>query len=105
DDYVTKPFNQDEVGARIEVQLRKSIPRSSGATEKVWRGLKVSQDKLTISLEEHPLQLTNAEFDILDLFITHPEHAFSKREIYESIWKGTYLGDDNTVSVHISNLR
>src|SRR5699024_2272465 len=105
DDYVTKPFNQEEVVARIEVQLRKSIPHSSEATEKVWRGLKISQDKLTISLEGHPLQLTNAEFDILALFINHPEHAFSKREIYESIWKGTYVGDDNTISVHISNLR
>lgn len=35
----------------------------------------------------------------------HPEQAFSKRRIYEAIWKGTYIGDDNTISVHISNLR
>jgi DNA-binding response OmpR family regulator len=56
-------------------------------------------------LENKAMQLTNAEFDMLSLFVSHPEHAFSKKEIYERIWKGTYLGDDNTISVHISNLR
>jgi len=105
DDYITKPFHHDEVLARIEVQLRKSNSHSSRTTEKVWRGLKVNSEKLTVSLENNELQLTNAEFDILFLFVSHPERAFSKREIYERTWKGTYLGDDNTISVHVSNLR
>ena len=104
DDYITKPFNQEEVLARVEVQLRKSTITSRTA-ENVWRGLKIQPEKLSVSLENTELQLTNAEFDILSLFVSHPEHAFSKREIYESIWKGTYLGDDNTISVHVSNLR
>lgn len=104
DDYITKPFNQEEVLARVEVQLRKSTITSRTA-ENVWRGLKIQPEKLSVSLDNTELQLTNAEFDILSLFVSHPEHAFSKREIYESIWKGTYLGDDNTISVHVSNLR
>ena len=104
DDYITKPFNQEEVLARVEVQLRKSsIP--SRTAQNVWRGLKIKPEKRSVSLENNELQLTNAEFDILSLFVSHPEHAFSKREIYERIWKGTYLGDDNTISVHVSNLR
>ena len=104
DDYITKPFNQEEVLARVEVQLRKSTITSRTA-ENVWRGLKIQPEKLSVSLENTELQLTNAEFDILSLFVSHPEHAFSKREIYECFWKGTYLGDDNTISVHVSNLR
>lgn len=105
DDYITKPFNQKEVVARVEVQLRKSIANSSRTTKKVWRGLEIHPEKLSISLENNELQLTIAEFDILSLFISHPEHAFSKKEIYIKIWKGTYLGDDNTISVHVSNIR
>ena len=105
DDYITKPFNQEEVLARVEVQLRKSSVHPSRTAENVWRGLKIQPEKLSVSLDNTELQLTNAEFDILSLFVSHPEHAFSKREIYESIWKGTYLGDDNTISVHVSNLR
>ncbi|PAV29828.1 DNA-binding response regulator [Virgibacillus profundi] len=105
DDYITKPFNQAEVVARVEVQLRKSSAHPARSAENVWRGLKINQEKRSVSLENKELQLTNAEFDILSLFVSHPERAFSKKEIYERIWKGTYLGDDNTISVHVSNLR
>ncbi|TFJ91315.1 response regulator transcription factor [Lentibacillus salicampi] len=105
DDYITKPFNQEEVLARVEVQLRKSVNNPSQTPYKVWRGLKIDPKKLSVSLENNELQLTNAEFDILSLFVSYPDRAFSKREIYERIWKGTYLGDDNTINVHVSNLR
>lgn len=105
DDYMTKPFNQDEVVARMEVQLRKATSNSSQTVEKVWRQLKMDPNKLAVSLAGVELHVTNAEFDILFLFIHHPERAFSKKDIYEKIWKGTYVGDDNTISVHISNLR
>ncbi|WP_080873861.1 response regulator transcription factor [Oceanobacillus timonensis] len=105
DDYITKPFHQKEIEARVEVQLRKSTAPSSQEDKKVWRGLIIFPEKLSVTLENNSLQVTNAEFDILSLLIHHPEHAFSKREIYEKIWKGTYVGDDNTISVHISNLR
>ena len=105
DDYITKPFNQQEVLARVEVQLRKSSPHSLLTTKQVWRKLTLHTEKLSVSFEQHELQLTNAEFDILSLLMRHPERAFSKKDIYESIWKGTYYGDDNTISVHISNLR
>lgn len=105
DDYITKPFNQEEVIARIEVQLRKSSIAPKQSTNTHWRGLKINREKRVITLNTETLYLTNAEYDILDLLINHPERAFSKQEIYEKIWKGTYLGDDNTISVHVSNLR
>ncbi|MBE1556899.1 response regulator transcription factor [Sporosarcina limicola] len=105
DDYITKPFNQQEVVARVEVQLRKSSLRPRQTTKTVWRKLTLHTEKLSVSLDQQELQLTNAEFDILSLFMRNPERAFSKKDIYESVWKGTYFGDDNTISVHISNLR
>jgi DNA-binding response OmpR family regulator len=105
DDYITKPFNQQEVVARVEVQLRKSSLHPLPTTKMMWRKLTMNTEKLSVSLNQQELQLTNAEFDILSLFMRNPERAFSKKDIYESIWKGTYFGDDNTISVHISNLR
>lgn len=105
DDYITKPFNKEEVIARVEVQLRRASSRLIRTSEKVWRGLKINSEKLSVSLENSELQLTNAEFEILSLFVSYPERAISKREIYEKVWKGTYVGDDNTISVHVSNLR
>lgn len=105
DDYITKPFNQDEVLARVEVQLRKASVHTPHTSEMKWRGLKILKDKRFATLNNQELQLTNAEFDILVLLLSKPERALSKKEIYESIWKETYYGDDNTISVHISNLR
>ncbi|QVY62523.1 response regulator transcription factor [Cytobacillus gottheilii] len=105
DDYITKPFNQDEVMARIEVQLRKAGFYPQKSAEMDWRELKIHTEKRLVTLNEKEMQLTNAEFDLLTFFVNNPERALSKKEIYESIWKGTYYGDDNTVSVHVSNLR
>lgn len=105
DDYITKPFNQQEVIARVEVQLRKSGVHSSQTGSYLWRELEINPEKQSVSMENNALQLTKAEFDILSLFISLPEYAFSKRKIYEEIWTGPYYGDDNTISVHVSNIR
>lgn len=103
DDYITKPFDQDEVLARIEVQLRKN--NNEKRNKYVWRSLTLDIHKRQVLFGEKQLSLTNAEYDILSLFVQHPEHAFSKKELYERLWTGPYVGDDNTISVHISNIR
>lgn len=105
DDYITKPFHQEEVIVRVEVQLRKVSSHPEKSVEIGWRGLKLNTEKRSVTLNGKELQLTNAEFDIFIFFMNNPERALSKKEIYESVWKGTYYGDDNTISVHVSNLR
>ncbi|GGB03625.1 response regulator transcription factor [Macrococcus hajekii] len=103
DDYITKPFYQEEVAARVVVQLRSIV--QSPTHEYIHRELILDIDKRIIKLQGQTLSLTNTEFDILAILIQHPETPLSKKKIYETIGHGTYLGDDNTVSVHISNLR
>jgi len=105
DDYVTKPFNHEEVLARIEVQLRKAGAAPKQTADLTWRGIVIQTEKRSITLDGVELQLTNAEYDILAFLVSKPERALSKKEMYEGIWRGTYYGDDNTISVHISNLR
>jgi DNA-binding response OmpR family regulator len=108
DDYITKPFAQEEVLARVEAQLRRlQYVQSTNNSEGIMqvRELIMNKDRHEVTLAGQPLILTNYEFDILALLLSRVDKIFSKSEIYSNIWQGTYLGDDNTINVHISNLR
>lgn len=87
DDYITKPFHQEEVLARVEVQLRKAAVNPAKQSEIRWRGLTIHKEKRLATLNGKELQLTNAELEILTFFVSKPERALSKREIYENIWE------------------
>lgn len=108
DDYMTKPFEKEEVLARVEARLRGySHLQKSEDTGKEYRirGLYLSVDDRTVTLDQQEVNLTISEFDILALLMSRSDKVFSKSEIYEKVWHGTYLGEDNTISVHISNIR
>ena len=51
------------------------------------------------------MAVTAREFHILTLLMEHPKKVFTREQLYQQVWDGTYMGDDNTVNVHISNLR
>ncbi|MDJ1155269.1 response regulator transcription factor [Macrococcus caseolyticus] len=102
DDYITKPFYQEEVLARVMVQLRNIEKGSSLITH---RALKLDTEKREVTLNDKGIQLTNSEFDILTILMKHPEVPLSKQKIFNALGNGTYVGDDNTVSVHVSNIR
>lgn len=108
DDYITKPFDQEEVMARVYAQLRRLqyAPASGndGGIIKV-RELVMDKERREVTLNSRLLNLTKYEFEILALLLSRPDRIFSKSELYREIWQGTYLGDDNTINVHISNLR
>lgn len=104
DDYITKPFDQEEVTARILVQLR-NLSGQDNCVVKTWKALKIDKSKREVTLENQLLKLTNAEYEILNYFMDYPERPITKQQIYENIWSGPYLGDDNTVSMHMSNIR
>lgn len=106
DDYITKPFAKEEVKARVEVQLRRgetTINKEENIL--IWKDLKLDKKQRIVKLKENSMDLTISEFDILQLLMENPKRVFSKRDIFEKIGKGLYLGDDNTISVHISNIR
>ena len=56
-------------------------------------------------LDGRLLDLTAREFEILALLMAHPKKVFTREQLYEQVWGGEFMGDDNTVNVHISNLR
>ena len=105
DDYITKPFDIEEVVARVQIQLRHAgreqapdriscgeISLEKG-THQIWIGGK----KL-----EH---LTRQEFAILELLLEHPGQVFSKEAIFTYAWQEEYMGETKTLDVHISNIR
>lgn len=105
DDYITKPFELEELYARISVQLRKASPQRQGNNCEMYKELVLSRQKHTVTVKGHELNLTRQEFKILELLITTPDKVFSKQEIYDYAWDDYYMGEDKTVNVHISHIR
>lgn len=114
DDYLTKPFDLDELLARVEVQMR-----HRGLTSRKADGGSVAPDHATLSfgaweldptertlqVAGEPVELTRIEFALLETMMRHPRRVFSKQELFESAWGEPYAADDNTLNVHISNIR
>lgn len=109
DDYILKPFDLNEVLVRIEVVLRRSngYPEQGQDAKKklVFKNLILDVDGKCATLKGIPLSLTAKELAILQLFLEYPNKTFSKANIYETIWQDTYYYEDNTLNVHMSNLR
>ncbi|WP_435164811.1 response regulator transcription factor [Paenibacillus glycanilyticus] len=108
DDYVTKPFNPMELIARVKAQLRRqNMLASKEATQD-----QITIDELVIDIAKHfvsirgqVVMLTPLEFAIVSLLASNPGQVFSADTIYESVWKERIGFSDNTVMVHIRNLR
>ena len=108
DDFIPKPFDNAEVLARVEAQLRryKQFSGASGGGAVLTHGdLTLDQEGVTVPAAGKPVTVTAREFDILTLLMEHPKKVFTREQLYEQVWGGEYMGDDNTVNVHISNLR
>ena len=108
DDFIPKPFDNDEVLARVEAQLRRYKEFDRGGTgERVLShgALTLDPESMAVTVGGTPVSLTARECRILELLLSHPKKVFTREQLYEQVWQGEYMGDDNTVNVHISNLR
>lgn len=108
DDFIPKPFDNNEVLARVEAQLRRYQQFSAGAGEKQvlrLRDLELDRDAISVTVGGTPVTLTAREFEILALLLSAPNKVFTRAQIYERVWGEEFFGDDNTVNVHVSNLR
>ncbi|WP_195278300.1 response regulator transcription factor [Clostridium sp. J1101437_171009_A5] len=107
DDFIPKPFDNAEVLARVEAQLRRYKKFSGGGAGQVLThgALVLDRESVTVTVDGKPASLTAREFEILALLMAHPKKVFTREQLYEQVWGGEFMGDDNTVNVHISNLR
>ena len=105
DDYITKPFDLGEVVARVESNLRRTSRQIQGSKKFTYKDLTLDDNRKQVMVNDVEIELTAKEYMLLEILIKNSGKVFSKSNLYESIWKEEYLGDDNTVKIHISNLR
>ena len=111
DDYITKPFDPLELVVRVKTLLRRTyLFNNSSEINKdddllELGNLSIRKSTHFVSVNDNEITLTAKEFDILILLATNPSRIFSSEEIFEKIWKEKYYQSNNTVMVHISNLR
>jgi len=104
DDYLTKPFELEELWVRIQVQLRH---RGSMAGEKelIFKDWVIDQDARVLKAGGKAVELTAHELGIVELLMRHPKKVFTKQEIYEAVWQQDAFIEDKTINVHVSNIR
>lgn len=103
-DYVTKPFDLEELSARITVQLRHSKEIEKEEHLK-YKNITLNNTDFSLNTVNEKLTLGRIEFEILKLLMTYPEKVFTKEHLYESVWEEKYIPGDNTINTHLSNLR
>ncbi|WP_304681130.1 response regulator transcription factor [uncultured Clostridium sp.] len=108
DDFIIKPFDINELLARVEAQLRrytKFFTKNNINNKIIHKNLELDIDSRQVFVNKKEVNLTVIEFDILNLLITNPNKVFTRLNLFESVWNDEFMGYDNTVNVHVSNLR
>ncbi|BCN32710.1 response regulator transcription factor [Anaeromicropila herbilytica] len=108
DDYITKPFNNEELIVRIGAVLRrtsKSTAIDNNKNRLQYKDLVMDCDNHMVTIEDEQIELTVKEYNILELLMSNPKKVFTKQNIFESVWSEEYVIDERAVTVHVSNLR
>ena len=109
DDYITKPFSPSELVARVKAHLARyeRLIGSNIVENDVIeiRGIRIDKTARRVWVNEEEKQFTTKEFDLLTFLAEHPNHVFSKEELFKEIWEMESVGDIATVTVHIKKIR
>lgn len=109
DDYVTKPFNPLELTARVKSQLRRYFyfndEKNQNKDEIIIDGLTLNRASREVFVDGNFVRLTPLEFSILEVLALNRNRVLSTEKIYEQVWNESFNNADNTVAVHIRNIR
>lgn len=103
DDYMVKPFELDELLARVRALLRRT--QSDRATLLTFSDLTLDTSTRLASRGDRTIQLTATEFDLLELFLRHPHQVLTREVIFDRIWGYDFGGESNVLDVYIRYLR
>lgn len=105
DDYVTKPFSIDELGARVAAHLRRENRRTGSTQVRFDDDLAIDYAAHTVLLGDEAIPLAKKEFEIIELLSQNRGQVFDKERIYESIWSYDAEGDSSVIAEHIKRIR
>jgi two-component system response regulator MprA len=107
DDYLVKPFDVDELLARVRAQLRRQALDAAGARSGalIYRDVRADLDAREAFREQRRLQLRPTTFDLLVYFMRFPERALSRQELLTNVWGYEHMGTSNPVDVRVLDLR
>ncbi|WP_203648473.1 response regulator transcription factor [Secundilactobacillus yichangensis] len=104
-DYVTKPFDINVLKARIMVQLRHTGADVNDEQPITYQQLTLYPQEFVVKKGTASCPLKKKECAILTLLFMNPRQIFTREQLYEQVWQTPYMGDENTINVHLSNLR
>ncbi len=103
DDYVTKPFNNDELIARIKIHLRHNINITNNIVK--TKDIELNFQTYTVLCKGININLSKIEFEILKLLMQNNNKVVTKSTLFDTVWNTTDSADENTLNVHISKIR
>ena len=103
DDYITKPFHNEELLARIKVHLKNSNKQTSSILK--YKDIELNPNEFTVICNSKNIILTKHEFELLKALIKNPNQALTKSMLFDIVWGDESFADENTLNVHISKIR
>lgn len=105
DDYVTKPFHNEELLARVAARLRNQAEEGAASDRLAYKEIELDKSDFSVSCCGQPVELSRHEFELLRLLMENPKRTCTKALIYDTVWDDENSADDNTLNVHISKIR
>ena len=105
DDYIVKPFDIDELGARVSAHLRRENRKQEQTAFRLFSDMRIDYSKREVMIKEKGIPLTRKEFDIVELLSVNAGQVFDRERIYELVWGLDGEGSSDTVMEHIRKIR
>jgi two-component system response regulator MprA len=105
DDYLVKPFDLDELLARVRALLRRSVVTARGGETLEYAGLRMNTVTREVSRDGRALELTRTEYSLLELFLTHPRQVLTREQILKAVWGFDFEPSSNSLDVYVMYLR
>jgi DNA-binding response OmpR family regulator/HPt (histidine-containing phosphotransfer) domain-containing protein len=105
DDYVVKPYNCQELVARIRALLRRYSDRDMLTQELAWEQLSLDLKTNIVTYDQKSLHLTQKEYGLLELFLRYPQQVFSRGALLDQVWSAREFPSEEAVTTHIKGLR